>query len=184
MRSRSLLQGVLFALGARQAFRLVASGAVTVDTGVGRRVRPLGPVSWQIAASRETVFDVIARPYLGRTPRALQDKLRVWERTSDMVLAEHLTQVARGVTATLETVRFDPPERIDFRLVRGPVPHVQESFVLDEVDGGTMLVWEGELGTDFWSLGAWWGDRVAASWEQAVRSSLSAIIAESERRSG
>ena len=68
-------------------------------------------------------------PYLGRTPRALADKLQVWERGSDLVLAAHVTQVKCGTTTTLETVRFERPNRIDFRLVRGgPVPHLVESF--------------------------------------------------------
>jgi len=59
---------------------------------------------------------------------------------------------------------------------------VIESFVLDAVDEGTSLTWDGELGTDFWVLGAWWGSRVARSWEKAVRSSLDAVVAEAERR--
>jgi hypothetical protein len=44
-----------------------------------------------VAAPRETVFDLIAGPYLDRTPRALADKVRVLERGSDMVLAAHFT---------------------------------------------------------------------------------------------
>lgn len=59
-------------------------------------------MSWEIAAPREIVFDVIAGPYLGRTPHALEEKLQVWERGSDMVLASHLTAVKCGRTATLE----------------------------------------------------------------------------------
>ncbi len=86
-------------------------------------------------------------------------------------------------TTTLETVRFEHPDRIDFRVVRGPVPHVRESFVLEETDGGSTLTWEGELGTDYGALGARWGDVVARSWEKAVHSSMKAIIAEAERRS-
>jgi hypothetical protein len=172
----------LVAFGGHRLYRLVASGALTLDVGIGRRVRPLGPVSWQIAAPREVVFDVIAGPYLGRTPRALADELQVWERGSDMVLAAHFTPVRCGVATTVETVRFERPERVDFRVVRGPVPHVAESFVLDVDGDGSRLTWAGELGTDFWALGAWWGDRVARAWEQAVRSSLAAIIAEAERR--
>jgi Polyketide cyclase / dehydrase and lipid transport len=177
-----LLVAALIALGGHRVYRLVASGALTLDVGVGRQVRLLGPVSWDIAAPREIVFDVIAGPYLGRTPRALADELQVWERGSDMVLAAHFTQVRCGVATTVETVRFERPERVDFRVVRGPVPHVAESFVLD-VDGeGTRFTWTGELGTDFWGLGASWGDRVARAWEKAVRSSLAAIVAEAERR--
>jgi hypothetical protein len=43
----------------------------------------LGPLRMSIAAPRETVFDVIAAPYLGRTPRAMGAKLDVLERGSD-----------------------------------------------------------------------------------------------------
>lgn len=179
---RRLILGLLLAVGLRRAYRLLTSGAATIDVGVGRRVRSLGPRSWDIAAGREIVFDVIAGPYLERTPRALEDKLQVWERGSDMVLAAHYTPLKCGATTTVETVRFERPEQIDFRVVRGPVPHVVESFVFDMTDEGTRLTWEGELGTDFWALGAWWGNRVARSWEKAVRSSLEAVVAEAERR--
>jgi hypothetical protein len=135
-----------------------------------------------LPAPPDVVFDMIATPYLGRTPRALQGELEVWERGSDMALAAHFTKVKCGTTTTVETVRFQRPDRIDFRLVRGPVPHVAESFLLEPVEGGTRLTWHGELGTDFWALGSWWGERVARQWERAVRSSLTAITAEAERR--
>src|SRR5436190_2026637 len=116
--TRRALPLLLVAAGGHRLYRLLASGALTVDVGVGRRTRPLGPLSWDIAADCEVVFDVIANPYLGRTPRALEDKLQVWERGSDMVLAAHFTPVRRGVTTTVETVRFERPQRIDFRVVR------------------------------------------------------------------
>jgi hypothetical protein len=179
---RRLIIVAIIVLAGHRGYRLLTTGAVTIDVGVGRRIRSLGPRSWHIAAGRELVFDVIAGPYLGRTPRALEGKLQVWERGSDMVLAEHFTPVKCGVATTLETVRFERPERIDFRVVRGPVPHVLESYVLDETEDGTRLTWSGELGTDLWALGAWWGDRVARSWDKAVRSSLEAVVAEAERR--
>lgn len=171
-------------VGASYAGRLIARGRLTLDLGVGRSVRPLGPVTCKIAAPPELVFDVIAGPYLGRTPRALQQKLQVWERGTDMVLAAHFTPLGNGVATTLETVRFERPIRIDFRLVRGPVPHVAESFALKAVATGTELIWEGELGTDLWAVGRWWGDRVARLWESAVRSSFAQVTAEAERRAG
>lgn len=182
MRRSLILIGL--AVVVRRALRLLASGAVTVDVGVGRRVRSLGPVEWHIAAPREIVFDLIATPYLGRTPRALASKLDVWERTSQMVLAAHFTEVKGTITTTVETVGFDRPGRIDFRLVRGPVPHVKESFVLDATASGTTLTWSGEMGTDFWAVGALWGGRVAIAWERAVYSSLGSVRDESERRAG
>ncbi len=165
-------------------YYLVVTGKLTVDTGWGRRVRPLGPFSVEVAAPAATVFDVIAAPYLGKTPRAMSGRLQVLERGTGMVLAEHYTPVHHGrlTAATLETVTFDRPHRITFRLVRGPVPHLSEEFALTEHDGTTTLGYSGELGTDFAAAGRWWGDRVAAAWEAAVRSSFTAIGAEAERR--
>jgi hypothetical protein len=180
---RSFLGVAALVIGGKRAYRFYASGAVTLDSGTGRRVRELGPVTWEIAADRETVFDVIAGPYLGKTPRSMKDHLDVWERGTDMVLAAHYTKVRHGITTTVETVQFERPERINFRLVRGPVPHVKESFVLEGTEDGSALTWEGELGTDFGRLGELWGTVVARSWEKAVRSSMTAIIAEAERRS-
>jgi hypothetical protein len=172
--------GTLAGLG----YYLVVTGKLTIDTGWGRRVRRLGPFGVKIAAPAATVFDVIAAPYLGRTPRAMSGKLRVLQRGTDMVLAEHYTPVHRGrlTAATLETVTFDRPHRIAFRLVRGPVPYVAEEFALTEHDGTTRLEYSGELGTDFGAAGQWWADRVAAAWEAAVRASLTSIRTEAERR--
>jgi hypothetical protein len=162
--------------------RLLARGALTIDLGIGRSVRPPGPLTSTIDAPRELVFDVISAPYLGRTPRALETKLKVLERGEDMVLAAHFTDVGGFVTTTLETVRLRPPSQVDFRLVRGPVPHVVERFELREIDGGTELEYSGELGMDLWAPGRWWARRVAAKWEAAVTSSLGAVKAEAERR--
>ena len=100
---------------------------------------------------------MIAAPYLGRTPRAMQDKLDVWERGSDMALAAHMTTTGRLTTTTVETVRFERPRRISFRLLRGPVPHVVETYELSPVSAGTTFIYSGELGTDLWGLGSWWG---------------------------
>ncbi len=180
MRKLGLVAGAL--IGAA-GYGLAVSGGVTVDTGLGRRTRPLGPLTFAIAAPRETVFDVIASPYLGRTPRAIADEIDVLERGSDMVLAAHRTRVGWGMVAvTVETVRFDRPETVSFRLVRGPVPHVVERFTLHDDAGSTRLDYTGELGTDFWGLGRWWGDRVAGKWEATVRDSLGRVGAEAERR--
>jgi hypothetical protein len=181
-RAAPLIAAYTLGLGLRRAYRLLTSGALTLDLGVGRRRQALGPLVRTIAAPQEVVFDVIAAPYLGRTPRALADKLEVWERGSDMVLAAHFTQVKCGTTTTLETVRFERPGRIDFRLVRGPVPHLVESFRLTPTESGTKFCWQGELGTDAWSLGEWWGRRVGRAWTRAVDESLRQIAAEAERR--
>src|SRR5215213_504320 len=177
---RAALAGSLLVGGAT----LVARAGLTLDIGIGRRIRPLGPIALDIAAPPEVVFDVVAAPYLGRTPRALRAKLDVIERGADLVLAAHFTRIAPGLTVTtVETVRFEPPHRISFRLVKGPVPHVLERYELEPSNGGTSFVYTGELGADLWRLGAWWGGIVGPSWERTVAASLAAIQAEAERRS-
>jgi hypothetical protein len=79
-------------------------------------------------------------------------------------------------------VRFERPRRVTFRLVKGPVPHVVERYELRASGSGTAFEYRGELGTDLWTLGAWWGAVVAPPWERTVASSLDAIRAEAERR--
>ncbi len=81
-----VLPGGLAGLG----YYLVVTGKLTIDTGCGRRVRPLGPFGVQIAAPAATVF---AAPYLGRTPRAMAGKLRVLHRPGSSGWAMCLTRI-------------------------------------------------------------------------------------------
>jgi hypothetical protein len=59
------------------AYWLVVTGKLTIDVGIGRRTRPLGPLTMEVAARPETLFDVIAGPYLERTPKALSSEIEV-----------------------------------------------------------------------------------------------------------
>jgi hypothetical protein len=181
-RSRRFLRAACLGAGATAGCLLATRGALTIDLGIGRRVRPLGPMQFPIVAPPETVFEVIAAPYLAKTPRAMHHKLEVLERATDMVLAAHFTPTPLGTATTVETVRFERPHRVSFRLVRGPVPHVTETFELDATAKGTELEYRGELGTDFWTVGAWWGALVARTWEHAVSRSLDGVREEAERR--
>lgn len=180
---RKLLVGSAAAAAATGVYLGLVTGAAPFDLGVGRRTRPLGPIDIDIAAPPQVVFDVLMLPYGERSSRAMKEKVRVLARGSDMVLAAHYTPVRGGLTATtVETVRFARPERVDFRLVRGPVPCVVETFRLEPDGGGTHLLYTGEMGTDLWALGTWWGDVVARPWEQTVSASLTTVKAEAERR--
>lgn len=178
--------GTAIAVGggvAALAYLGAATGVVTVDLGVGRRVRKLSVAPTEIRAGREVVFEVLAEPYQGRQTRAIAEKIEVLERGGDMVLAAHRTQVGAGLVAvTVETVRFIRPDRVEFRLVRGPVPYVVEQFLLREREGGCVLEYAGELGTDGWALGASWGEVVARRWETVVAHTFTTVKAEAERR--
>jgi hypothetical protein len=175
--------GVAGAAGAA-LYAGVSTGRVAIDLELGRRQRPLGPVEVEFSAPREVVYDIIAAPYLSRTPRAMAEKLRVLERGDDLVLAEHRTSIGWGLSAlTVETVHFSRPDRVDFRLVRGPVPYVVERFELSERDdGGARLRYSGELATDLWWLGSWWSEVVTRRWVAAVEASLASVKVEAERR--
>lgn len=179
MRARALVGVTVFGIA---LWALGVRGALTIDLGVGRRYRRLGPLRFRITAPRDVVFDVISSPYLGRTPRALRTKLEVLERGHGFVLAAHYTRVYGLTATTVETVRFERPEAVHFRLVRGPVPHVVEQFALHETPDGTELEYSGELGTDLWALGRLWGAAVARTWEATVQSSLEGVKDEAERR--
>lgn len=162
----------------------LVTGRVPVDLGIGRRVRPLGPLTVEVDAPPTVVFDVIAAPYAERSSRMMREKVEVLERGKDLVLAAHYTPIrGRLRTTTVETVRFERPDRIDFRLVRGPVPQVTETFLLTGDGGHTQLSYTGELGTDLWGAGRRWGDLVAGKWQAAVASSFDTVKEEAERLS-
>ena len=101
----------------------VVTGRLTLDLGLGRRTRPLGPLHLDIAAPRETVFAAAATPY-ARSAAAghageRRDPRTRWADGSGRAPPP----VGSGLTAvSVETVTLDPPNRMGFRLLRGPVP--------------------------------------------------------------
>jgi hypothetical protein len=149
-----------------------------------RHLVSLGPVEVEMAAPRETVFDVIAEPYLGRTPRAMDAKLHVVDRGADLVVADHYTSIFadRLTVTTTETVGFERPHLVRFRLLRGPVASVEEEYRLDGTDGHTRLTYVGELGSRLPVAGGWWARTNARVWTSVVRASLADIRTEAERR--
>lgn len=159
----------------------LVTGRLSLDLGLGRRTRPLGPLDVDITAPPERVFAAAAAPYAERRPRAMREKVDILHRSADMVLAAHKTPLGNGLTAvTVETVVLEPPHRITFRLVRGPVPYVAETFDFQPTETGTRLVYTGEMGTDLGRVGAVWGDAVARSWVHAVERSLAVIKSAAE----
>lgn len=151
----------------------MTNGKLTLDLGWGRSFHEVGPITARIEAPRSLVFEQIASPYLGRTPKDARDRLQVWERGADMVVARHVSKVSFYTAETVEAVRFEEPERVVFRHLRGPVPHATEEFVLSEDDDDaevTHVEYRGELGIDFWFLGRLAGRYwVVPEWERQVR---------------
>ena len=112
----------------------------------------------------------------------MAEEIEVLDRGSDMVLAAHRTPVGWGTVATtIETVRFDRPATVAFRLLRGPVPHVVERFTLHDDAGST--TWASSPPTSG-SSAAGGGTRWLASWRRlcGVPSSASATKQNGERQ--
>jgi len=144
---------------------------------------PLGPIEVQMAAPREVVFDVIQGGYSESAPADVKRHIKVIERAGDLVVAEHRTPLQLMDAITVETVRFERPSRVVFALLRGPVPHVHETFELLERDGVTTLTYQGTLGADLWLFGRWYGGRVVKpAWERVVAASLKTVKAQAETR--
>jgi hypothetical protein len=175
-----VLVALLIALVAGM-FLLLAMGRLHLDLGWGRSLHELGPMSIRIAAPRDLVFEIISAPYLGRTPRG--SGIEVVARSEALVVAVHHTKVHFYTARTVEVVDFEPPTRVGFRHLTGPVPHAVEQFNLEEVDGGTELRYGGEVGIDFFVLG-----RIAArywvrpQWERTVREHLEDVRKRAEAR--
>lgn len=170
-------------LGVVTLVRLMRVGKLTLDTGWGRTVHPLGPIVLDVAAPRDLVFEQISAAYLGRTPQGLREHLEVVDRGVDLVLARHWSSTRFTKAQTLETVGFEPPARVRFRHVRGPVPHAVEEFVLTESETGTTFEYRGEIGLDFWWFGSFAARRwVRPVWEATVRESMESTKQGAEQR--
>ena len=171
------------AAGGAVAFFLASRGVMALDLGIGRTLHALGPITIHIGAPRDLVFDIIAAPYLGKMPASMEGKIEILDRHGNLVIALHRTPLPVRDAITLESVAFKRPRRVTFKLLRGPVPHVEEEFILDERDGETEFTYAGELGADLWGLGRIYGGRIVRPvWEQVVRDSLVQVKAAAEER--
>jgi hypothetical protein len=173
--------GALLIIWAAAAFLLLAMGRLTLDLGWGRSVHPLGPITFQFEAPSDLVFEIITAPYTGRAPS--DSGIDVLARSDVLVVAAHHTKVHFYTARTVEIVEFEPPRRVGFRHLAGPVPHAIERFELDASGGRTELRYTGEVGIDFFVLG-----RLAArhwvrpQWERAVREHLEDVKGSAEER--
>jgi hypothetical protein len=163
--------GVVMLAGMAASFQLMAMGRLHLDLGWGRSFHELGPIAIRIEAPRDLVFEMISEPYLGHSPR--DSGIEVLARGEDLAVASHHTRVHFYTAITVEAVKFEPPDRVGFRHLAGPVPHAVEEFLLDESEGVTTLRYTGEIGIDFFFLGRIAGRRwVRPQWERAVRDDL------------
>lgn len=161
-------------------FLALAMGRLHLDLGWGRSRHGLGPLTAEIDAPRELVYEILSAPYLRRVS---DDSIEVLAGDDSVVVAAHLTRVHFYEARTVEIIELDPPERIGFRHLTGPVPEAVEEFRLESDGERAVLRYEGTLGIDFFWLG-----RVAArrwvlpQWNRAVSGHLDEVKAKAEQR--
>jgi hypothetical protein len=174
-----VLAVLLFALVAG-GFLALAMGRMHLDLGWGRSIHPLGPLQVRIEAPRELVFEVLSAPYAGR---ARNESIEVLDRAESLVVAAHLTKVHFYESRTVEAIELDPPSRMGFRHLTGPVPYAVEEFRLEADGDATELHYEGELGIDFFWLGRLAARRwVLPQWNRTVSEHMNEIKPRAELR--
>ena len=161
-------------------FLALAMGRMHLDLGWGRSVHPLGPIRVRIEAPRELVFEILSAPYLGR---AASDSIEVLAGSESLVVAAHLTKVHFYTSRTVEAIELEPPSRMGFRHLTGPVPYAVEEFRLTEDGESTELHYDGELGIDYFWLGrlaarTW----VVPQWNRTVEAHLREVRPRAEQR--
>lgn len=161
-------------------FLALAMGRLHLDLGWGRSSHRLGPLAVEIDAPRELVHEILSAPYLGRVN---ERSIEVLAGDESIVVAAHLTKVHFYEARTVEVVELEPPVRVGFRHLTGPVPEAVEEFRLESAGEGTKLHYAGRLGIDFFWLGRIAGRRwVVPQWNRAVAEHLEAVSEKAEQR--
>ena len=111
----------------------------------------------QIDAPRELVFQMLSAFGKGSLPGAEGESSRVVELDGNNIVAEFVSVSGKRTYRTLETVVLYPPERITFRHLQGPLTSSDEEFLLNEVEDGTALSYQGETECKLrWMPGMGW----------------------------
>ncbi len=145
---------------------------------------PLPELRLEIAAHPGLVYQIIAAAGRGQLPGHASHGARILEQPApDRALVEFTTRVLLRQVVTVEEVRFEPSERIHYRLVKGPLPAVEEEFRLDAHEAGAVLHYSGWFEPNAPLLRTWL-DRVIVPrlYRRAVWHSMREIKAAAEAR--
>ena len=119
------------------------------------RAVPLHPHTTVINAPRELVYQMMSSFGRGKLKGDNNESSRVVSRDGDKVIAEFRTSTGRRTHTTLEEVTLQPPGRITFRHLEGPLEYAVEEFLFHDVDGRTELIHRGEFIWRSWPFLGW-----------------------------
>ena len=98
-----------------------------------------------IKAPRELVYQKMSSIGRGRLKGDSSESSRIISRDGNNIVAEFRTRSGLFTYTTIEQVTVEPPERITFVHLKGPLQYAQEEFLFSDVDGDTVLVHSGEF---------------------------------------
>ncbi len=136
-----------------------------------------------IHAPRQLVFEM-ASAVGGDLPGGPAHDSRLLEHDGNRQLVTYRVPVGRWAFELLEEVRLTPPERIEYRVVRGPLSRVTETLEFVTRDPASTLVsYTGSVGDDRPVVGPMLARLVAVSaYDRFMRRSLAALKSAAERR--
>ena len=108
-----------------------------------------------IGAPREMVFQKMSSFGRGRLKGDNSESCRVISRDGNTLIAEFKTRAGPFSYTTIEQVTLEPPDRIIFKHLKGPLHYAWEEFVFNDVDGDTELIHNGEFIWHWFPLIGW-----------------------------
>ncbi len=107
----------------------------------------LRPISTEIAAPRALVFEMAAAVN-GSLPGAPPHTGELLKREGNELIVRYRTPAMVTALVMDERVRLEPPERIEYEVLDGPLDHVHERLDFEALDGGhTRVTYTGEVGS-------------------------------------
>ncbi|MGI8659124.1 MAG: SRPBCC family protein [Candidatus Limnocylindria bacterium] len=106
---------------------------------------PIPPVRAHIAAPRELVFEMAAAVG-GSLPDGPPHASELVSRNGDVLIVRFSAPAPFRFFGFVEEVTLSPPTRIDYRVLKGPLDHVEESLEFHEDAGMTTVIYGGVVG--------------------------------------
>ena len=115
-----------------------------------------------INAPRELVFDEMSSVESGGLQCDYNGQTTVLSQDRNDISIECTTKAGWFTYTTVEEVTLEPPERITFKHLSGPLHYAREELVFKDVDGKTELVHTGEIIWRTFPVLGWLGGRLYA----------------------
>ncbi len=141
--------------------------------------------SVSIDASRELVFQMLTSFRRGRISGDDAESSRLISENGDTKIVEFRTKAGPFTYTTLEEVKLDPPERITFKHLDGPLHFSEEAFTFEEkLDGNTVLTHSGSFIWNPFPFFGWFGGVIYTKpmYHRVIRKHLAVVKEAAEAR--